>query len=135
SHRDDVGVGKSSLGRGPGGQFRDRARMASPWRRPQVGEVGDCFECGVELRFGEAVLQGRFAFDEGAPVRLVIGVAEYVVCDVAEGVHDIGVKVFASSSSGDGDGGLGAVGAVVNLDGVGQVEQSHRERNVVTAYI
>ena len=46
-----------------------------------------------------------------------------------------GSKCLPRVGSGDLDGGVDAAGAVVDLDGVGQVEQAHRQRDLLAADI
>ena len=53
----------------------------------------------------------------------------------AELVDHGGVEVLAALGAGDLDGGVDAAGAVVDLDGVGQVEQAHRQRDLLAADI
>jgi hypothetical protein len=130
---DDLRSGQPALGGGEGGELRDGTRVAAAARGTQVGEVGDRFERRVELVLGQGGLQGRLGVDQRRPVVLTRRVAQDVIGHCAERVDHGRVEVLASLGPGDLDRAIGATAAVVDLDGVGEVEQPHRQRDRVAA--
>src|SRR5581483_7760960 len=78
-----VEVREAPFDRGPGREVSNSARVTGAWRGPQVSEVGNRLERGIELMLSEALLQRRFAIDEGAPIGFVVRIAEHLVGEVA----------------------------------------------------
>jgi hypothetical protein len=73
--------------------------------------------------------------EDEVPVRLGRCVTEHLGGQGAERVDDCRVEVPAAAGKGHCRGGVDSLDAVEHLDGVGEVEQTHRERDGVATDI
>ena len=105
--------------------------MAHDVRRLEVGEVGDGLESVLELLLGDDGLERRLGSQHGVPAGRSIEVAEEHRRLVAEDVHQRGIELGAGSFPRHRDGGVDAIGAVVDLDHVGQRHEARREQDLV----
>ena len=131
SKGDDLGRRQPVEATGFGGEVGDAPRVSHQVRGLEVGEVGDRLEGVLELLLGDDGLERRLGSQHGVPAGRSIEVAEEHRRLVAEDVHQRGVELGAGSIPRHRDGGVDAIGAVVDLDHVGQRHEARREQDLV----
>lgn len=127
SHGGDVSPRETGVGRGPSRKVGHAAGVTRPGGGPQVGEVRDRFE----LDLGEAPLQRGLPGDQGLPIWLRRRITEDVGRRRAERVDDPGVELLATPGTSHVHGGVGSLGAVEQLDGLGDMEQPHGQSDLL----
>jgi hypothetical protein len=143
-HADVVDQGGTAQGRdlpvrqpaqpgGGSGQLGHSTGVTCPGRGPQIGEVGHRLQSRVEFTLAQVAAQSRFGLDQRRALGDGVHVCEHIAGRPAEQVDHLGAEVLAPPGPGHLDGCIDAARPVEHLDGVGEVEQPHRPRDLLTA--
>ena len=116
---------------GGGGQLGYRSGVTRPGRGSQIGEVGHHLQSRVEFPLAQLAAEPRFGLDQRRALGYGVHVREHLRCCPAEQVDHLRVEVLAPPGPGHLDGGVDAARPVEHLDGIGEVEQPHRPRDLL----
>jgi hypothetical protein len=105
--------------------------VAAERRRLEVGEVADDRERLVERRAGERRPGVRLRGHDLVPGGLAVEAREHVVGVPLERRHECGVELSAGATARDRERRARTVGAPAGLDEVRELDEAHRERDLV----